>query len=604
MKHRYIEIQNYRGIEHIRLEFTAQPRAKVYTLVGLNESGKTTILEAINSVVSNTESLNSLDLPGYIVRDAHELIPISKRSNFNGEIKVTVGYGVDEDDQVAVKDYVRAYHNFELSEDIQDFEIKQIYKFENSRLKDDMPQVIWHLPLVGKKKGRRRIEKLETGEWKKAVTFVKTLTPSILYFPNFLFDFPDKIYLESVPNDEAKHAYYRTILQDVLDAIGDGTNLETHVLSRAKSGTPHNKQALESVLLKMGANITKTVFKNWNRIFKRRVGDKEIRVDYGQDGEGRWYIQLRLKDGSELYSISERSLGFRWFFTFLLLTQYRGFRKGTAKSVLFLLDEPASNLHPSAQAQLLDSFGSFPPNCSIIYTTHSHHMINPAWLEGTYVVKNEGLDYQDEEDSFSAQKTIITLQKYREFAAQHPEQSTYFQPILDVLDYNPGKLENVPNVVMVEGKNDYYTLKYFFEKILNTSDRVNLMPGGGSGSLDDMIRLYLGWGRNFIVLLDADESGVEQKRRYESLFGDIVKEKIFTLGDISSHWKKELENLITDADRLVIQQTSYPAATKYKKTHFNRAIQELFLTDNRVAISHTTTNNFSKLHQFFLERLK
>jgi len=62
---------------------------------------------------------------------------------------------------------------------------------------------------------------------------------------------------------------------------------------------------------------------------------------------------------------------------------------------LFLLDEPASNLHSTAQAQLLKSFEKLP---SLIYTTHSHHMINPKWLEGTYVVKNEGLNYGENDD--------------------------------------------------------------------------------------------------------------------------------------------------------------------------------------------------------------
>ena len=68
----------------------------------------------------------------------------------------------------------------------------------------------------------------------------------------------------------------------------------------------------------------------------------------------------------------------------------------------------------------------------------------------------------------------MTLHKYRDFAAQHPNQTTYFQPILDVLDYRPGELENVPNVVMVEGKNDFYTLKYFQDKVLVRSQGLNL----------------------------------------------------------------------------------------------------------------------------------
>ena len=60
----------------------------------------------------------------------------------------------------------------------------------------------------------------------------------------------------------------------------------------------------------------------------------------------------------------------------------------------------------------------------------------------------------------------IELHRYRQFVASYPDQTTYFQPILDVLDYRPSALENIPDVVMVEGKNDFYTLKYIKEIIL------------------------------------------------------------------------------------------------------------------------------------------
>ena len=58
----------------------------------------------------------------------------------------------------------------------------------------------------------------------------------------------------------------------------------------------------------------------------------------------------------------------------------------------------------------------------------------------------------------------------------------YFQPILDVLDYRPSQLEMVPDLIMVEGKNDYYTLRYMNEVIFdNAVDGLHISPGGGSG---------------------------------------------------------------------------------------------------------------------------
>jgi predicted ATP-dependent endonuclease of OLD family/5S rRNA maturation endonuclease (ribonuclease M5) len=611
MKHKFFSIKDFKGIEKVRIDFDSHPQSSVYTLVGLNESGKTTILEALNFFHYKSESLDPLNLHGYSVNDVHELIPISKRSNFNDTISIRVGFVFDDEDNKKLRKFLKDELSFELSKDIPEMEIEQKYAFEDSKLISKHSQKIWYVHFKGKTK-RGKVEKyLKDQDWQKATDFLIPLLPSILFFPNFLFEFPDKIYLENKAEDtnedstkdSEKHEFYRTVLQDVLDAIGKNHKLQRHILDRANSIDRNDHRALDSVLLEMGAHITQTVFSNWNRIFKRKIGKKEIIVRCDKDDDGRWYLQLRLRDANEQYSISERSLGFRWFFTFLLLTQYRGFRSGDERNILFLFDEPASNLHPSAQSQLLESFGKFPSNASIMYTTHSHHMINPDWLEGTFVVRNEGLDYEDE-DNYSAKKTNVTLQKYRSFAITHPNQTTYFQPILDVLDYSPGKLENIPNVVMVEGKNDFYTLKYFQDVVFKRSLNVNLMPGTGSGSLDTVIRLYLAWGRSFIILLDSDSAGVKEKKRYEENFGSFVKNRIFLLKDIEPSWNKEMESLVEKPDVISIQSLAYPSALKFNKTHFNRAIQELYLTNKMPTISQATKDNFKKLLEFCEQKLK
>src|SRR4051812_29531365 len=126
MKHSYFEIRNFKGIDHIRLDFEANPKSNIYTLVGLNESGKTTILQAINFLTYKTESLDPLNLPGYSVKDVHELIPINKRSNFNGEILIEAGYIPEPEDQVKIKNYLKKNLEFELKHDVQPFYVRQV----------------------------------------------------------------------------------------------------------------------------------------------------------------------------------------------------------------------------------------------------------------------------------------------------------------------------------------------------------------------------------------------------------------------------------------------------------------------------------------------
>lgn len=48
MKLTSFEVQKFKGIGNLKISFNNTPSNGGYTLVGINESGKTTILEALN----------------------------------------------------------------------------------------------------------------------------------------------------------------------------------------------------------------------------------------------------------------------------------------------------------------------------------------------------------------------------------------------------------------------------------------------------------------------------------------------------------------------------------------------------------------------------
>ncbi len=609
MEFDYVDIRNFKGIEHVRLDFAQSPKQNVYTLVGLNESGKTTILEALNLFGYGTEKLGPLNLYGYDIGDLHDLIPVSKRDNFNDDITISFGLRLDASDEEKVSLFMKRNHKFTIKEKIRAFSITRTMTFKNSEFLPDRSVMLWEIDVVGRKYRGRKVIRLESSdvEWDSCAEFIKKRIPSILFFPNFFSDFPTRIYLEDYGDNDDLHEFYRSVLQDILNSLGTGANLTTHVLKRAKSAQTRDLRSLDAQLARMSSHITNVILKKWSRIFSRTLDDKEIVLRCQSDEHGdktRYYIEFQLKESDQLYLIRERSLGFRWFFAFFLLTHYWRFRSDSATKALFLFDEPASNLHPSAQHQLLRSLGKLAENCKIVYTTHSHHLIDPNWLEGAYVVKNEGIDYGENIESYNSRKTRITVDRYRSFAVKHPDQTTYFQPILDVLDYAPSKLESVPRVVIVEGKNDYITLEYFAKVVLGLDTTYGLMPGCGAGGLDTVIRLYLGWSRDFMVLLDADSEGAKQKKRYIEQYGNGIEGRIATLEDINSKWtKRSTEGLFAEADRLSIQNLVDPKSKRFNKTHFNRSVQELLARNKPFSFDEETVENFRQVLEFFEGRL-
>ena len=84
MRYSHFEIVNFKGIRDLRIKLEAPPKGHIHTLVGLNESGKTTILEAIDYFTKGHEALGPKELAGRSRLDEHDIIPIAQRANFNG----------------------------------------------------------------------------------------------------------------------------------------------------------------------------------------------------------------------------------------------------------------------------------------------------------------------------------------------------------------------------------------------------------------------------------------------------------------------------------------------------------------------------------------
>lgn len=593
MKFKKIEIKNYKGIENATLELSNSPKGNVYTLVGINESGKTSLLEAINTFEYNTEKTSSA-VSNAIKPDFNQIIPIKDKANFNGDIELITTLELDEKDNQELKKWTEKNCQFIISNKVNEIEVIQKYTYINSKFDDKVNS--WNLHIVGKKLGSRAKKEIEIDKesWQKCVNFLKERMPNILYFPTALFDLPDKIYLNlDKSNENEKTAFYKAVVQDILDSLEQDMNIKTHIVDRFLSTDQSDKDNVKQLSLKLGRKISQVILAEWTKVLTKK--NYEITVDIDKDAKG-VYLQFIIIDEDGNFKLSERSLGFRWFFVFLLLTQFRGYRKNEDKQVLFLFDEPAANLSQKAQKQLLKSLENIGKKCTIIYTTHSQYLINPKWLENAYVVTNEAL--LDTEDFYNLRCTNVKIERYRSFVNSHPQEVSYFQPILDVLEYVPSDLEICKPGIILEGKNDFYTLNYFFKIILKKSE-LSLIPGMNCTNADTLISLYSGWGKEFFVFLDSDEGGQKGKKRYEEQFGAVVNNRIYSFTDIDSSWtRNNMESILENSEKLKIQQSIFPDMKRYSKNAYNKAIQELYTTSTEINVPSNIIKKFEKIYNF------
>lgn len=124
--------------------------------------------------------------------------------------------------------------------------------------------------------------------------------------------------------------------------------------------------------------ISREIFAYWSQNKNLKV---LFRLDAGRTGDPAPYnsgniLRTRVENTIHQASVSfdDRSTGFVWFFSFLVL--FSQFKKTYGDNVILLLDEPGTSLHAKAQEDLLRYFkDKLIPHHQVIYTTHSPFMV-------------------------------------------------------------------------------------------------------------------------------------------------------------------------------------------------------------------------------------
>lgn len=605
MQYKSFRIQNFKGIKDTAVELQGVAGASVLAFVGLNESGKTTVLEALHSFAPDEATSELLGGEEGLGVPFKERVPRHLLSEFTGDVSVTATLTVSPDDKDSIAEQLLEDHRLQL--DLSVFPDQVIFQRQQRFENGDYKKAFFTLRTkVNVKTAKQRAWREPSDEERPIVRdAVFKRAPRIAYFPTFVFEFPETIFLTDRGGVVDK--FYRRVFQDILDYDGRGQTIEKDIVRRLRReamivpwgsfwsawGQHDDRDKIQQVMDRASVAVSKLVFGRWNRIFGEDTKGKEVSISYDivegeeEDSNGAVTsthehdirIKFQIKDGTRRFDVNDRSLGFRWFFSFMLFTQFRVARaEDGAPPLLFLFDEPASNLHAAAQQKLIESFPETAKNGHVLaYSTHSHYMIEPKWLEQTFIVTNRadapGSSLLDE-ISLDDESLDVQVASYRSFVNEHPGQTTYFQPILDRLEVVPSKFDMHQASVVVEGKSDYYVMRYA-QRLLGVA-HLPLLPGLGAGTFGALAALHAGWNLNFIFLLDGDRQGKVEKARYAEDFG-IRPERLVTLDELVSG-SKVIEDLVDDEARDHIQSALGLSASP-TKPQIRRFFQERLASD-------------------------
>ena len=597
MKYSKFVIKNFKGISEVEVDLKDN---RVITLVGLNESGKTTIMESIYLFYKMLKG----DDP-----DDNEIKAFRpKGSGFSGDIEITGNLYFEESDIEKINNYWRDSLKKRTKLVMpKTFSYTYRFKFEVGNYKRVQRTSGFQIRTERSKKYLNHSNK---SDWQSLLQYVKKdIIPEILYYDDFIFEIPKQIQFikKEAPDNtiislenKKQNATWQLVMDDILKS----TNVNfVSFQERVVDNWNDDKDLAKQHLSEMEGKLNEVITRRWKELFietGKNLNFERIRLNCTSDGD---FLNISfdvITTNHRSFGIDERSKGCKWFFSFLLFTE---FRKNRTKNILFLLDEPASNLHSSAQIKILDALGELSKESLVIYATHSHHLIKIDWLSGAYIIINEILEDSLDGSMTFVDKANIIAKKYFTYVGEGrgSDKVSYFQPILDALDYCPSKVEPIPNICILEGKNDWYTFK-FFQELLMDKENYNFYPGSGVTKLGDIIRLYLAWGKDFLVVIDGDQEGESAKEKYIEEFGGFVKDKIFTLKDILNI-AGATEKVIKDDDKKVICMEAFGKPSIGKKV-LNQSINKLLVEKTKVSISSDTMENFRKIFKFIGERQK
>lgn len=154
-----------------------------------------------------------------------------------------------------------------------------------------------------------------------------------------------------------------------------------------------DRRAIENTLNKANSRISQ----DFNNFWSQTIGGAgklslKCEVDYYSDAvpekAGKPHLVFWICNGNtQLYPL-QRSRGVRWFVSFYL--QLKASEKSKA-SRLFLFDEPGANLHSKAQGDVLKLLNTLGKDTSIVaYSTHSPEMLEYEKFYRVHAVQRDG----------------------------------------------------------------------------------------------------------------------------------------------------------------------------------------------------------------------
>jgi predicted ATP-dependent endonuclease of OLD family len=537
MKIKSINIKNFRSIKDLTLPIQSYGdginESKATFLVGINESGKSAILDAIHLISSGMKDIDYIDNCFIEAQDEDDYIDIYTKIDIEWQIhksfwrkQIIEKTKLDEKlvNKIEIIDLVKnTYRNNESANDSYDVTINNDLPFFQYIVNTNQKTIGGIVQTNETVENFIEYNKItETINETNAIDYLlenqKILSKEIL--ESIISSNLESVFNHNLPKIQIWKSKPEYLINEVIDLnkFKDKTTLSIPLKNifniYGKTTEEEIKSAIEKALSsqarcdELQEKISDKVTKYINKIWKEHKIKIKVSINsnlckvYVEDSDKKFAY----------YTMSQRSDGFKQFISLILSLSVQN-ETNNLKDNIILIDEPEVHLHPSGIRYLRDEILKIGKNNFVILSTHSHYLIDTETPERHWIVqkqKSETKITQITEDiSISDDKVIAAAFGLNLFKELLPK-----------------------NIIIVEGSDDKNIISHSIQYI-NKSFKYSIKDAGGASKVPGFARILNDEKVTAFILFDADKEGKDNKKNIlDNQNNSYSSSNVFTIKDI------------------------------------------------------------------------
>lgn len=514
MKITKIKIENFKSIKEIEFDIKKYGTSHTVMLVGINESGKSNILEAMSyldtptgefdyNVMRNQKDENNDPI------DFWFSLEFEQKQIYMNEVKQVTENGdlLDFEIKNIIKNVYLQERETTFSE-IFSFDIKNltegifIKKTQKSSANAKGQILTTDVFILSKTNDvEESYEKLTMELFEK---YFSTIIKGIIrkYEPSVSFWRPSEECLVSEVNlnDFKENINFNIPLKHIFHIAGfnSADNIKSEI----------NKISNTSLRRKLAGTLGEKTTAYIKRIWKH-----DILIDIEITENGLCVVSIR--DGGKenefnYHKMTVRSEGFKQFMSLILSLSIET-KISKRKNNLILIDEPEAHLHPSGIRDLRNELLAIGENNYLFVSTHSPFLVDRKNKERNVIIRKNKLALTEK----------IEVNQYTDIVDDEVLREAFgIEVFKDLLN---------PHSIIVEGASD----KKILQKAFTVKDVVNYGVTNGHGSNIDTLASKLNdTDISILVILDDDADGKRYKEKIVKIGSSYSADNVVTIRDL------------------------------------------------------------------------